>query len=189
MYIISVLRLLTLCKYLEEVEMIVLISKVVRSPTRTFMVTLFTFYLVAYLYSEIGRLFFGGLITYPAVNTLNYDDSSMYDSYNFNDFMGAFSSISVLIATNNWNDFTDMYTGIIGTNYARIYFSFFFFVLALVLLNIVISFVLEIYSTLQEEVSEQFRKSEYIVFLSKHCKTEQQLLDLIASTFGEDILK
>ena len=51
-----------------------------------------------------------------------------------------------------------MYTEISGSNWPRLYFTTFWVICTLIMLNIVISFVLEIYGSIGEEVDEDIKK-------------------------------
>lgn len=110
--------------------------------------------------------------------------------YNFNDYWGSFASLSVILATNNWNDYSDFFASFTGNNFvSRLYLSIFFFLITLVMVNIIISFVLEIYASIEGTVRDERKKLEHVKYLMKKTNTTIDLLDLITSTFGEDIAK
>lgn len=60
-----------------------------------------------------------------------------------------------------------MYCNLKGDNFPRLFFSFFFVISIMVILNIVISFVLEIYAVSLNETQSRLVKLEYAMKLSK----------------------
>lgn len=77
---------------------------------------------------------------------------------NFNDCFGSFMVMTCLLISNNWNSMTDMYCLVAnypdGTNWPRLFFSVYFFLVALIILNIIISSVLEVYDSVSSEVDK-----------------------------------
>ena len=55
-------------------------------------------------------------------------------------------TLFAVMVGNNWNATTEMYCALLGNDWPRLYFSVFYVTTIMVILNIVISFVLEIYS-------------------------------------------
>ena len=87
---------------------------------------------------------------------------------NFNDFYGSIMTLYCILVSNNWNSNVDLYAGEVGANwYPRLYFCFFFFLVALVILNIIISFVLEIYDSLGGDVTKEIKKENNAMKLAK----------------------
>ena len=84
----------------------------------------------------------------------------MYYLMNFNDFYASLMTLFHVIVINNWNNTTDMYCIVMGTNAPRIYFMSFWILAVLCMFNLVISFVLEIYSSVGEEVEERVTKQQ-----------------------------
>ena len=73
--------------------------------------------------------------------------------FNFNDFMGSIMVLGALLVSNNWNTITDLFCYVSGAIWwPRVYFCSFFFLVALIILNIIISFVLEVYDALGSEI-------------------------------------
>ena len=77
----------------------------------------------------------------------------MYFLINFNDLYASMVTLFHIIVVNNWNQTTNMYCVIMGSSWPRLYFTTFWIICTLIMLNIVISFVLEIYGSIGDEVS------------------------------------
>lgn len=60
-------------------------------------------------------------------------------------------TLFAVLVSNNWNSTTDIYCLLCGSNWPRLFFGIFFFMTIFVILNIVISFVLDIYANSLEE--------------------------------------
>ena len=63
-----------------------------------------------------------------------------------------------VLVINNWNNTTDMYCTVMDSGWPKLYFGLFWVVSVMIMLNIVISFVLEMYSIVSEEVESTYRK-------------------------------
>ena len=74
---------------------------------------------------------------------------------NFNDFCSSLITLFHIMVVNNWFITTDMYTDVLGNAYPRVFFFSFIMITVWIMLNIVISFVLEIHSTVSEAVEEE----------------------------------
>ena len=74
---------------------------------------------------------------------------------NFNDFCSSLITLFHIMVVNNWFITTDMYTDVVGNAYPRVFFFSFIMITVWIMLNIVISFVLEIHSTVSEAVEEE----------------------------------
>ena len=87
---------------------------------------------------------------------------------NFNDFYGSIMTLYCLLVSNNWNSNVDMYSGEVGVNWwPRLYFCFFYFLVALIIYNIIISFVLEIYDSLGSDVTKEIKKERNAMKVSR----------------------
>ena len=73
------------------------------------------------------------------------DIPALYYLMNFNDFGASFVTLFHIMIVNNWFVTCDMFSDIVGNNWPRVYFISFWVFTVLIMLNLVISFVLEIY--------------------------------------------
>ena len=139
----------TLLMELKDFKVIVQTTKRMFSP---FLSVLFSLYLVIFMFNTFGLLCYSGVITLDNISFIeNSTGNGLYYLLNFNDTYSGLLTLFSILVSNNWNATTEMYSTLLGTNLPRLYFSTFFVVSIMVILNIVISFVLEIYTISLEE--------------------------------------
>ena len=158
MLITRKIRILNYFHELKDFEMIVATFKKFSVPFASMMLTLYT---VMFVYSVVGIYAFNGKITRSAVALVEADVDYMYIMMSFNDFTAAMITLFHIIVENNWNTTTAMYTEVIGNNWARVYFVSYWLITDMIMLNIIISFVLEIYTTVGEDIEEKHVKLMY----------------------------
>ena len=135
--------------------MIVTTSKNLAIPFLSMIVSVYT---VFYMFAIGGEIWFGGKVR---VDSIQLEDSNIPDLYylvNFNDFGCSLVTLFHIMIVNNWFVTCDMYTDIAGNNWPRLYFITFWILVVLIMLNCVLSILIEVYSTAQEKVDEQFEK-------------------------------
>jgi hypothetical protein len=72
-----------------------------------------------------------------------------------------------------------MFTDVIGNNWPRVYFISYWVIVNLVVLNIVISFVLEIYDTVGEDIAKAHVKLEYAKELIDMFEDDDQFIEYL----------
>ena len=118
-----------------------------------------------YIYVVIGCQIFGNLVTQEKLfdkcnNPDNYPNQSqkeedfwcsMHDSLyyeiNFNSFTHALVVLMTLIVVNNWHVITQMYVYASGSEAAKIYFVIVYFTSVVLMMNILQSFILDVFQT------------------------------------------
>ena len=128
-----------------------------------FLSVLFALYLTMMIFEAICAYFLSGIITYDVdvIQAVTNDGgNTLYFLLNFNDFYSGQFTLFSFAPANNWNSFVDMYTTIYDGRFPKIIFSIYFIIMVFILLNIVISFVLEIYDCANEEISNRVNKIE-----------------------------
>lgn len=132
-----------------------------------FVSMLFAYYLISFEYLVIGTIMYGGDVTFSeAPDQANDLGSGINIIWNFNDFCNSFMVLTLILVTNNWNDVVDQYITLTEDRwewaalYSRVYFSFFFYIVALIIVNIITSFVVEIYDDLSDEIDLSIEKTE-----------------------------
>ena len=103
----------------------------------------------------------------------------MYMMMNFNDFWAALLTLFQISVQNNWNNTTDIYTDISGSNWPRVYFVSYWVFSCMIVLNIVISFVLEIYSTVGDDIISDNLKLQYAKALMRMFPDEDKFVDYL----------
>ena len=136
---------------------------------------------------------FGGLVTYADGWNQLRESGELYTTINFNDFFGSNMVLMTYLVTNNWNDFNDLYDFVFEP-YGPIwvvnsYFTFYFFLVALICLNIIISFVMEIYDSLRTNVEKEISKQRKVAILRKSYPTGEGLADLVRQMNKDDRIK
>lgn len=66
---------------------------------------------------------------------------------NFNDFGASLVTLFHIMVVNNWYVTCNMYCYVMGNKWPRLYFILFWALTVLIMLNLVIAFIIEIYDT------------------------------------------
>jgi hypothetical protein len=107
--------------------------------------------LIYYIFALFGMLMFGGKITLNnpyIVNSTGIPNS--YVMQNYNDFISAMITLFSLMVVNNWMVQVQMVVGLMeGNRYYRIYFILFFYISVIIGINIVVAFILDMYSSVE----------------------------------------
>ena len=119
-------------------------------------------YTVFYLFSLIGQILYGGEITTESAQVLDVEIPPLYYLMNFNDFPASMVTLFHIMIVNNWFITCNMLCEIKGSALPRMFFTSFWVLTVLIMLNLVISFILEIYSDTEGEVALTYAKLEAI---------------------------
>lgn len=126
-------------------------------PFLTMCISLYTIY---YWFAQIGMISFGGKITIPASN-----DAGMFYLMNFNDFGASLITLFHLSIVNNWYVTCNLYCYTLKSSWPRLFFVSWWITTVLILQNLIISFVMEIYGSTNSEVESEFKRREYVTSL------------------------
>lgn len=116
--------------------------------------SLFSFF---FIFSTFSIILFGGKIKYSEYEKINYIPNE-YSHINFNDYGSSFLLCFCLVIYNNMNTLIDH----LCKNYTIIikpYFTFFYFMAILILVNIFQTFVLDMYLNVKKTKIKVIRKS------------------------------
>ena len=177
MALIFTLRNLRFLHFASEISSIRLINETMRHITRPILGKFLFLYIIFYLYAQVGMMLLGGDLTYKKFDSLD-SKTPFYYLMNFNDYASALVTLFSQMVVNNWFITVDMYTDIKGPGnvwWVRIFFISFWIVIVLIQLNIVIAVILEIYSSVTEEVYEHKRKIDVAKKLKAWFKDENEL--------------
>lgn len=121
---------------------------------------------VVYIFSAIGMMLFGGLITRDPKNQMSYMlkgtdfANSFYWANNFNDLLSGMNVCFNLLVINNWNVFE---SGIlaISTKWSRWFFFTFFLCGVIIVNNLVVAIVIDFFFSELEaaEKEEEFKEA------------------------------
>ena len=102
----------------------------------------------------LGTKVFGGWITKESmihINKVNFEVPTWYIPFNFNDYGSAYVTLFVLMIQNNWHLVTFMYTILDESLQVYLFFTCFYFMTVIVILNIVLAFIIDIYMSIEEQ--------------------------------------
>ena len=138
-----------------------------------FVITLFSLYLVIFAFNAIGIVAFSGVVRLNHIAVIeNNAGSGLYYLLNFNDTFSGLMTLFCILVSNNWNSVTDMYGVLCGNSFwPRLYFSCFFMVSIFIILNIIISFIIEIYSMALEITEKKWHKTNQIKIVASVAPT------------------
>jgi len=86
---------------------------------------------------------------------------------NFNDFPSSFVTLFHIMIVNNWFNTTDMCCIVMESRWPVLYFVSFWIFTVLIMLNLVISFVLELYGEAEEKYAKVTDRRKFIKTLKK----------------------
>jgi len=159
-------------------------------------------FLVYYVFATIGVQLFGGQIYdgHPALKGSGFAEGE-YWSLNFNDFPSGLVTLFCLMVVNNWFVVADGFLKVTNKS-ASIFFVAFFVTTNLVVLNILMTLILESSSTVREELQAKRNDDETDApqrswsrgarefFLQRMLLNEEERLDTIVSgTFASSEIR
>lgn len=109
---------------------------------------------------------FGGIIT-----TVSASTEGLFYLMNFNDFGMSMITLFHLNIVNNWFVTCNMYCKVLGNSWPRVYFISWWAVAVLVMMNLVISFVMDIHSSVATDVEAEFKRRDYVITLRTKYET------------------
>lgn len=138
------LRMFRVGILLSELKAVEVIYSTFTRFTIPFVTMCLTMYTIFYVYANIGMLLWSAKITTVSAQT-NYTTPPLYYLMNFNDFGASLVTLFHIMVVNNWFITCDMYCYVMGNNWPRLYFISFWTITVLIVLNLVIAFVIDIY--------------------------------------------
>lgn len=138
--VIAMFRALRLFIVIQEIKSYNVIFSVLGNFSKPFWNMALSLYTVYYLFSQLGQICFGGRITEK-----NADMSGMFYLMNFNDQGSSIITLFHLSIVNNWYVTCNMFCAALHSSWPRLYFILWWATSVLVLQNLIIAFVMEIY--------------------------------------------
>ena len=150
---------------LSDFQIIVTTTKNLTKPIFS---KLLFIYVVFYLYAILGAKLYGGKINLASVTKHSPSSPGFYYLLNFNSFSASLVTLFHFMVVNNWFVTIDMYQLVTGhqTRPLLFFISFWCFVV-LILLNVLIALILEIYSSVEPEVAMKAKKVNLTMQLSQ----------------------
>ena len=120
-------------------------------------------FVIFYIFGQIGIYLFGGK-NYFGNDKVGNDPSvpEFYNLMNFNDFGSAFVTLFALMIVNNWLDIVQVYVDVMGTNWVKWYFIFFYYFSVIVGINIVVAFAIDMYDSVARLDEERHNTVELL---------------------------
>jgi len=111
---------------------------------------------IFYFFALIGMNLFGGYVKKGSeVFDNNPDIASNWWQVNFNDFFSAIITLWTLMVVNNWMITMKMFTKAMDSNWYRIYFYVFFYLSSVIGMNLVVAYILDMYSSVERIADER----------------------------------
>ena len=125
-------------------------------------------YTVFFVFAILGQLLYGGQLTTNSAQA--YDDFTpgLYYLMNFNDFGASIVTLFHIMVVNNWYVTCNMFCVVMDATWPRVYFILFWILTVLIMLNLVISFVLEIFADVGASVSKAHKRSQFVIQLKSN---------------------
>jgi hypothetical protein len=159
--ILLIIRLMRILRLLVSIKRFEIIFSTFTSLLPKFSVLVMMVVTMFYIYAALGVGMFGGIVytTNPLLmpNSTDPDgklfgDANYYPN-NFNDFMSATVTLFELMIVNNWFIIMNGITVASGSQLSRVYFFSFWFVAVVMVFNLVIAFVLDVFMQKQAEMN------------------------------------
>ena len=152
------LRNLRVTVLLQEMREFKVIMMMIMRMTEPILVQLACLYVVYYIFAIIGIYGLGGVIRQPNFHSEDGIPNNLYYLVNFNDLGMSVHTLYAFMIINNWPAMTDMMVGTSGSVWPRVYFMIFYILVQWILLNIVIAMMLDIFTSVDDELDTEFKR-------------------------------
>lgn len=159
--IVAILRSFRLMKLFNEVRQWKVIIRTIEamiSPFFSLLLVTFTLFLI---FSIIGDRAFGGHANMN--NEAIFTDASIPNTYvhmNFNDLFSSFVTLFALMVVNNWFVIANLFVVTSGTVWARVYFVVFYTLSVVIVVNILIAFVIDMYLSVDSLNQQEAKRKQ-----------------------------
>lgn len=143
---IRMLRILTLLYELQTFRIIIETIKNLLGPFYSLLLVQFTIF---YVFGLVGVYWFGGRVASTTM-VIQADTEYSNDYYlnNFNDLGNGFITLFALMVVNNWQDVSQVFVDITGTQWTLFYFIAFYYLSVVIGLNIVVAFAIDMFGAI-----------------------------------------
>ena len=133
-------------------------------------------YTIFFTYAYLGEFMWGGKVTTKSAQTEDASLPTLYYLMNFNDFANSMVTLFHVMVVNNWFVTCNMYKDITGNNSPEVFFVSFWILTVLIIFNLVISNIIEIYDSVEAEISTKFRINKAASELKDLTRTQLHFL-------------
>ena len=178
---VTLLRGIRLLRISRQFPRMRLIFRFFASLSRAFFILLLTMFCLFYVFAMIGMVLFGGDVSKENVEfryreAVDNNDMEMeaywmgvintyYYLNNMNDFFHSMVTLMELAIVNNWQVVSGTFIAMKQNDYYRVYFIVFYFFAVILLLNIIVAFVLDIFIT---QYSKNFSENSLLYRYKKY---------------------
>ena len=151
------IRFIRIAEFFTELQQFSIILNTLTKFTLPFFFTMVNLYTLFYTYAYWGEYIWGGKITTKSQQILDYDEPVLYYLMNFNDFGSSMVTLFHIMVVNNWFITCNMFIDIMGNDFPKLFFVSFWILTVLIIFNLVISNIIEIYDSVEADISTKFR--------------------------------
>ena len=155
------IRFIRIGEFFTEVYQFLIIRDTLTKFTLPFMFTMVNLYTLFYTYAYWGEFIWGGKITTKSEQINDDGTPALYYLMNFNDFGSSMVTLFHIMVVNNWFITCNMFIDISGSHLPKFFFISFWIFTVLIIFNLVISNIIEIYDSVEEEITTKFRIIDY----------------------------
>ena len=140
------MRAIRLLSLLKEIKQFKIIIDTINALLTPFYILLLVIFMLFLMFATIGDKLFGGLANLSTFEI--FRDQSVPDIYvilNFNDLASSFVTLFSCMVVSNWYIIVQVYVNVSGSKNARWFFIFFYICWVIVMLNIIVAFVIDMY--------------------------------------------
>ena len=159
---VILVRLTRLFYLFAEIKSVNVILSTFLRFTMPFIVICLSLYTLFFFFAQLGMLLFGGAITTVSQQIGNDFTPPLWYLMNFNDFAASCITLFHILIVNNWYVTCDMYCYVFNSWLPRIFFVTFWILTVLIMLNIVIAFVLDVYHSVASDVEKEYIRRDYV---------------------------
>ena len=116
-------------------------------------------YVLFYLYAILGSRLYGGDVNVNSVNENSPSSPAFYYLLNFNSFASSMVTLFSFLVVNNWIVTINMYQAVVSPyTYPEVFFVTFWCSCSLILMNVIVALIIEIYSSVEPEVAKKTKQ-------------------------------
>ena len=156
------MRLIRIVEFFSELQQFQVILYTLKKFTTPFVIMSVNLYTLFYTYAYIGEFTWGGRITTKSEQTSDDDIPALYYLMAFNDFGQSMVTLFHVMVVNNWWMTCNMFIDVSHNNWPQLYFASFWVLTVLIIFNLVVSNVIEIYDEVETDVQQKFERRSQI---------------------------
>ena len=159
--VLILLRILRILKLLKELDQFRPILQTIDRLLSPFYILVFCQFMLFYFFAIIGDRMFGGALGRNDFTLLHENELSNYYVYiNFNDALTSFVSLFIMCVACGWSSVHAIFKQTTDSRYINIYFLCFYLLSGVLIINIIIAFIIDIYSGVLETHEKQVKEQE-----------------------------